>query len=67
MAKASKSEAHYRDRPKGTERCELCLMFEPPHGCSSVVGTISPRGWCKYFERKKSRGEKWYSGESQAA
>lgn len=50
--KVSKPEAEYRPFPKGTQWCSRCSMFEPPKGCSTVAGDISPDGWCKYFERK---------------
>ena len=27
-------------------------MFQPPHGCTSVEGTISANGWCRFFALK---------------
>src|SRR5581483_3759937 len=51
-AKSSKSAAEYRARPSGGERCGKCTMFRPPHGCTAVAGSITPMGWCKYFEAK---------------
>ena len=52
-AKSTKTEARYRGRPKGDQRCAVCTMFRKPHSCISVAGDISPQGWCKYYERKE--------------
>ena len=49
--KATKHEADYRIGTP-TNHCKLCTMFRPPHGCTSVLGKISPQGLCDYFERK---------------
>jgi len=49
--KVSKSEAHYRNG-NPDKRCSLCTMFKPPDGCTKVIGAISPRGLCDYFNRK---------------
>lgn len=54
MAKVAKPAALYRDHPKGADHCALCTMFRPPSGCTTVAGRILPRGWCKYFKRKKT-------------
>jgi hypothetical protein len=54
--KASKQEAKYEPIAKHmSERCGICRFFEKPDGCKKVSGVISPRAWCKYFDRK-SRG-----------
>ena len=51
--KDTKREARYVDRyPVEEDRCRHCTMFRPPHGCTSVQGTISQDGHCKYFEAK---------------
>jgi hypothetical protein len=52
LAQSSKAEAGYQDRPSGANSCAVCTMFRPPHSCSSVSGTVSPTGWCRYFEAK---------------
>ncbi len=57
MAKTSKAEARYRDRPNGAERCGRCTMFREPDRCSAVIGEIQPTGWCKFFKRKP---RDWY-------
>jgi hypothetical protein len=59
MAKVSKASAEYRDHPKGLQRCDRCIHFEPPHGCEGVAGKISPRGWCKRY-LVKPHHSKWY-------
>jgi hypothetical protein len=52
--KASKAEAHYQDQPKGQQRCEICLNFQPPNQCRFVEGQISPKGWCQFFAAKEN-------------
>lgn len=49
--KSSKKQADYHLGTKA-KRCADCTMFEPPHRCSAVSGTIYPSGVCKFFERK---------------
>lgn len=50
---ASKEYAEYRDRPKGSQQCSGCSMFRAPQACTLVEGKISPRGWCRYWEKKE--------------
>lgn len=50
----SKAEALYQDRPKGIQRCAICLHFEPPSRCRLVEGEISPQGWCQFFAAKEN-------------
>ena len=47
-----KAAAEYVARAEGSRRCAGCSMFRPPHGCTLVEGSISPRGVCKFWERK---------------
>jgi hypothetical protein len=47
-----KAFARYQDRPNGRQRCGRCVHFRPPDGCEIVVGRISPRGRCRYFEAR---------------
>jgi hypothetical protein len=47
--KIKQSEAHYQHRPKGQQRCAICLQFEPPARCKIVQGPIGPQGWCQFF------------------
>ncbi|HLH72173.1 MAG TPA: hypothetical protein VKX96_02735 [Chloroflexota bacterium] len=52
--KISKAEAKYQNQPKGQQRCEICLQFEPPSKCKIVHGPIDPKGWCQYFAAKEN-------------
>ena len=52
--KLSQAEAHYQHRPKGEQRCEICLQFLPPNRCRIVQGQIVPQGWCQYFAAKEN-------------
>ncbi len=52
--KIKKSEAQYQPHPKGQQRCEICLQFEPPGTCKIVQGPISPKGWCQYFAAREN-------------
>jgi len=51
-AKATQSQAGYQDSPKHGQHCELCRYFQKPSSCQLVAGTISPNGWCKFFNAK---------------
>lgn len=53
QAKASKSAAQYQDHPKGVQRCEICINFQPPNQCQFVAGDISPKGWCQFFAARE--------------
>ena len=44
----------YQDKPKGSQRCDGCVLFQPPNGCKSVAGKISPQGWCMIYRPKTS-------------
>jgi hypothetical protein len=48
--KASKAEAKYQDKPKNGQRCVNCTMWREPNKCTAVSGTISPNGWCAWYE-----------------
>jgi hypothetical protein len=53
MGTMSKEAADYTSWAKYmNERCALCRFFIEPDGCKIVKGLISPKGWCKYFDRK---------------
>ena len=49
--KASKEEAKYQDKPKNGQRCVNCTMWRAPNKCTAVAGTISPNGWCAWYEK----------------
>jgi hypothetical protein len=46
----SQAEALYQDRPKNGLNCAACTLFRPPRACVVVTGTISPHGWCRFFD-----------------
>lgn len=50
--KVSKADAKYQDQPKGQQRCEICVNFQPPNACKLVDGEIKPTGWCQFFAAK---------------
>ena len=45
----------YQPTPNGSQQCSHCTMFRKPNGCTAVAGYISPRGWCKLFDRDARR------------
>ena len=49
-AKMSQKAAAYQDTPKGDNNCANCALFKSPSSCTLVDGTISPTGWCKFFD-----------------
>lgn len=51
--KVGKVDAKYQDQPKGQQRCEICLQFQPPDTCKLVAGPIKPKGWCQFFAAKE--------------
>jgi hypothetical protein len=46
----SPSEAQYQDRPRDGLSCAACALFRPPAACAVVSGTVSPNGWCRFFD-----------------
>ncbi len=52
QAKVPKNAVSYQTEPKGTQRCDGCVNFQPPNGCKMVDGEISPQGWCSLFTKK---------------
>jgi len=51
-AKVSQLVVKYQDTPKGEQRCENCLHFEPPSTCKIVEGTVAAQGWCMVYAKK---------------
>lgn len=49
--KLPKSAVGYQNKPHGSQKCSNCALFEPPHACKSVAGTISPNGWCRIYRK----------------
>ena len=50
--KISQTDAKYQGTPKGGQRCDGCVNFQPPKACKFVQGDISPGGWCQLFTPK---------------
>jgi hypothetical protein len=50
--KISQTDAKYQSTPKGDQRCDGCISFQPPNGCKFVQGDISPSGWCELYAAK---------------
>jgi hypothetical protein len=52
QAKVAQNAVGYQDKPKGTQRCDGCSLFQPPSACKVVDGAVSPQGWCSLFSAK---------------
>ncbi len=52
--KITHADAHYQLVPKGQQRCEICLQFEPPDHCRIVQSPIYRKGWCQYFAAREN-------------
>jgi len=52
--KVSQAVAKYQNRPKGGQRCSICINFRPPKECQYVVGPIVPQGWCEFFAGREN-------------
>lgn len=50
--KISQADAKYQGTPKGDQRCDGCMLFQPPNACKVVEGEISPSAWCQLFVKK---------------
>ena len=50
--KIGQADAKYQGTPKGDQRCDRCVNFQPPNGCKFVQGDVSPSGWCQLFTPK---------------
>ena len=50
--KIGQADAKYQTTPKGDQRCDGCMLFQPPNACKVVQGEISPSGWCQLFAKK---------------
>jgi hypothetical protein len=50
-AKLPKAAVGYQEKPHGSQKCSNCALFQKPHSCKSVAGTISPNGWCRIYRK----------------
>jgi hypothetical protein len=54
QAKLAKKDVGYQDQPKGNQRCETCVNFQPPTSCKVVEGEVTPHSWCAAWAPKPS-------------
>ena len=52
--KITHADAQYQLVPKGQQRCEICLQFDPPTHCKIVQSPIIRKGWCQYFAAREN-------------
>lgn len=50
-AKLPKAAVGYQEKPHGAQKCSGCALFQKPHSCKSVAGTINPNGWCRIYRK----------------
>ena len=51
--KLSQSDSGYRNKPKGAQRCDLCVNWRAPDSCKVVAGVINATGLCSLFALKR--------------
>jgi hypothetical protein len=54
QAKLAKKDVGYQEQPKGNQRCETCVNFQPPTNCKVVEGEVTPHSWCVAWAPKPS-------------
>ena len=42
----------YQPTPKGRQRCDNCLFWQPPGSCKLVQDPIAASGWCTLYKKK---------------
>jgi hypothetical protein len=50
--KITQAAAQYQSQPKGQQRCDNCVNFQPPKACKFVQGDIAASGWCLLYAAK---------------
>jgi hypothetical protein len=51
--KVPKANVQYQTRPKGEQKCGLCVHFiAESNTCKLVDGQISPESWCSLWTKK---------------
>lgn len=51
--KVPQASVQYQARPKGEQKCSLCMHFiAESNTCKLVEGQVSPEGWCSLWARK---------------
>jgi hypothetical protein len=51
-AKIAQAAVAYQATPNGEKECDNCTFFVAPSACKTVDGEISPKGWCKIYNKK---------------
>lgn len=49
QTKLAQKVANYQSTPKGNAQCNHCTQWQAPADCKTVVGPISPTGWCSLY------------------
>ena len=49
--KVSQKSVSYQPTPKGSQRCDNCVFWQPPGSCKLVQDPIAPSGWCTLYKR----------------
>ncbi|WP_153130354.1 hypothetical protein [Dechloromonas hortensis] len=53
VKKTPQAAVQYQTKPKGEQKCALCMHFISESGtCKVVEGKISPEGWCTLWAKK---------------
>jgi hypothetical protein len=52
--KVAQNLVQYQQTPKDSQKCSLCVNWQPPNACKVVAGTINPNGWCVAFAPKSA-------------
>lgn len=50
--KLAQKAVAYQGTPKGKQRCDICMQWQPPAACKVVDGAISASGWCTVYAQK---------------
>lgn len=50
--KIAQKAVSYQPTPKGAQRCDNCLLWQPPASCKLVQDPIAASGWCTLYKKK---------------
>jgi hypothetical protein len=50
--KLPQAAIQYQPGPRGNQRCDNCLHWQPPNACAIVEGPIAPQAWCAAYAPK---------------
>lgn len=51
-SKVSQKSVSYQTTPKGNQRCDNCVFWQPPASCKLVQDPIDASGWCTLYKKK---------------